>query len=151
MTTANETTHPADEGRLEPTIRPLSEADWRFVWQVLEGTKLDTPRIRANVESLLAMAEEFEALDLKNHALAREAYTWSKACENASTALHKLRTPHPRLRVEYWTGQWWEPLHGVKLDQTLEALEPAPQWTLDLTPNAAFSGHPQGDSDERNR
>lgn len=136
MAHEDEQLSPADEGPVERPVRPLSEADWRFVWQVLEGTKLDTPRIRANVEQLLAMAEEFEALDVKNHALAREAHTWSRACESASTTLHKLRTPHPRLRVEYWTGQWWEPLHGVKLDQTLEALEPAPQWTLDLGPNA---------------
>ena len=93
------------------------------------------PRIRANVEALREAAEACEELDARNHALTREAHAWSKACESASTALHKLRTPHPRLRVEYWTGKWWAPLSGVELDQTLEALEPAPQWAVDVRPN----------------
>jgi hypothetical protein len=46
--------------------------------------------------------------------------------------LGKLRSPHPRLRVEYWTGQWWEPLQGDALDATLATLEPAPKWSVAL-------------------
>lgn len=67
--------------------------------------------------------------------------SWNLEVEKAAAALaielaearhmlNKLRNPHPRLRVEYWTGRWWEPLQGAKLDETLDALEPAPQWTV---------------------
>ena len=52
----------------------------------------------------------------------------------ARHALNKIRNPHPRLRVEYWTGQWWEPLQGDALDATLAALEPAPKWSVTLGP-----------------
>lgn len=49
---------------------------------------------------------------------------------DARNLLCKLRSPHPRLRVEYWTGQWWVPLQGNALDATLAALEPAPKWSV---------------------
>lgn len=38
----------------------------------------------------------------------------------------KVRRWHPRLEVRYWTGQWWEPLSGEKLDAALDGLEQAP-------------------------
>lgn len=44
----------------------------------------------------------------------------------AASRMAKLRHPHPRLRVEWWTGQWWEPLWGSKLDEALDALVPIP-------------------------
>ena len=52
--------------------------------------------------------------------------------EEARHALNKIRNPHPRLRVEYWTGQWWEPLQGDALDAILATLEPAPKWEVRL-------------------
>ena len=42
----------------------------------------------------------------ENVRLRREAHTWSKACEAATTKLDKLSTPHPRLEVRYWTGEY---------------------------------------------
>jgi hypothetical protein len=45
----------------DQSAKPLSAADWRFVLQVMEGTKLDMPRIRADLERLLALAAEKEA------------------------------------------------------------------------------------------
>ena len=38
----------------------------------------------------------------------------------------KLRCWHQRLEVRYWTGQWWEPLTGEKLDAAIDGLEQAP-------------------------
>lgn len=42
----------------------------------------------------------------------------------------KLRRWHPRLEVRYWTGQWWEPLTGEKLDAAIDGLEQAPNHSL---------------------
>lgn len=52
----------------------------------------------------------------------------------------KLRRWHPRLEVRYWTGQWWEPLTGEKLDAALDGLEQAPN--MELTGSAASSPIP---------
>lgn len=62
----------------------------------------------------------------ENVRLRREAHTWSKACEAATTKLHKLSTPHPRLEVRYWTGEYWEPLHGALFYAALDALFTVP-------------------------
>lgn len=78
---------------------------------------------------------QIEYLDRENHRLAREAWTWSKACEAATRKLHILSTHHPRLEVRYWTGSYWEPMYGVALDRLLETLAPAPPAaTGDSTP-----------------
>ena len=58
--------------------------------------------------------------------LRREAYAWSKACEAATTKLYKLSTLHPRLEVRYWTGEFWEPLHGARFHEVLDSLNPTP-------------------------
>ena len=42
------------------------------------------------------------------------------------TKLHKLRTLHPRLEVRYWTGEFWEPLHGARFHEVLDSLNPTP-------------------------
>lgn len=57
--------------------------------------------------------------------LRREAHTWSKACEAATTKLHKL-SMHPRIEVRYWDGDRWEPLCGLQFDAALDALDPTP-------------------------
>lgn len=46
----------------------------------------------------------------------------------------KIRRWHPRLEVRYWTGQWWEPLTGEKLDAALDGLEQAPNATGEARP-----------------
>jgi len=73
------------------------------------------------VEKAACFERDSEIEDLKAQvkALGREAHTWSKACENASTVLHILRTPSPKLRVEFWNGEGWIPLRGIKLDQVI--------------------------------
>ena len=71
----------------------------------------------------------------ENVRLRREAHTWSKACEVATTRLHKL-SMHPRIELRYWTGDRWEPMYGPHLDAVLDELEPAPQYEVPLTPNA---------------
>lgn len=81
---------------------------------------------------------QIELLDAQNHALReqvkslqREAATWNAALTSVAARMDKLRRGHPRLEVRYWTGQWWEPLTGVKLDECLDALRP-----IDTTPPA---------------
>lgn len=89
---------------------------------------------RAAVEADRADArDQVERLDAENHALRqqvaallREAHMWSKSCEAESQLVHKLSMYHPRLRVEYWTGQWWEPLQGQKLREVVGGLDAIP-------------------------
>lgn len=74
-------------------------------------------------------AGQIEHLDAENHALReqvkalrREASTWNAALTSLAARMEILRQGHPRLEVRYWTGQWWEPLHGVRLDECLNAI-----------------------------
>lgn len=45
-----------------------------------------------------------------------------------------LRRWHPRLEIRYWTGQWWEPLYGEKLDKCIDDLEKVSQQTMHQVP-----------------
>jgi hypothetical protein len=48
-----EQSSPAVLGPVESSVRPLSADDWKFVFDVMTGTKLDVPRIRADVARLI--------------------------------------------------------------------------------------------------
>jgi len=78
-------------------------------------------RLRTEIDTRLAT--DFGAEVAR---LTREAHTWSKACEAATTKLHKLRTLHPRLEVRYWTGEFWEMLYGTRFDAVIDSLDPTP-------------------------
>lgn len=34
----------------------------------------------------------------------------------------RMRHPHPRLEVRYWTGEYWEPLYGEGCDDRIDAI-----------------------------
>jgi hypothetical protein len=87
------------------------------------------PLMASKGQRALALYATVPAVQLE---LERTAAALALELAEARHALEKLRTPHPRLRVEYWTGQWWEPLQGEALDATLAALEPAPKWSVAL-------------------
>ena len=149
MTMANETTHPADEGRRTDNCG-LPRRDWRLCGRAGRH-EAGHARIRAN-GSLLAMARKnLEALDLKKTPGARGAYMGARPARTPSTALHKLRTPHPEAARRIPGRASGGAAARREVDQTLEALEPAPQDAgLDaLTPRSAAIR--KGDSDERNR
>ena len=38
--------------------QPLTQDDWKFIFDVLEGTKLDVPRIRSEVVRLMLLTQE---------------------------------------------------------------------------------------------
>ncbi len=87
------------------------------------------PSLASKGQRALALYATVPAAQLE---LERTAAALALELAEARHALEKLRNPHPRLRVEYWTGQWWEPLQGEALDATLAALEPAPKWSVAL-------------------
>ena len=87
------------------------------------------PLMAAKGQRALPLYATVPAVQLE---LERTASALAVELAEARHALDKLRNPHPRLRVEYWTGQWWEPLQGDALDVTLAALEPAPKWEVRL-------------------
>jgi hypothetical protein len=39
-----------------------------------------------------------------------------------ASRMQTLRQGHPRLELRYWTGQWWEPLYGEKVNEFLDIL-----------------------------
>lgn len=44
---------------------------------------------------------------------------------------------HPRLQTSYWTGQWWEPIYGEKMDACVDSLDEVPQPTPHAVQSAA--------------
>jgi hypothetical protein len=44
----------------------------------------------------------------------------------------KFRLWHPRLQTSYWTGKWWEPIYGEKMDACVDNLTEHPQPTPHL-------------------
>ncbi len=73
------------------------------------------------------LSVENHALRERNKALLREATTWNAALTSVCAQMELLRKGHPRLEVRYWTGAFWDPLYGVRLDECLAALLAAPK------------------------
>ena len=66
--------------------QPLTEEDWKFIFSVLDGTKLDVPRIRYEVRRLHDDLEESDAIrDRCAHLLAETAV----ALKGPEKALHR--------------------------------------------------------------
>jgi hypothetical protein len=107
--------------------QPLTQADWSFIFDVLEGTKLDVPRIRSEVARLHreAAQSELERLRADNAALRREAHTWWSAYAAANKEIEQWRRAVQRC-VSAWTvvrGGVWDP-NGL-MDEHIDALRKA--------------------------
>lgn len=49
--------------------------------------------------------------------------------EKDSARYRRFRRWHSRLQTSYWTGQWWEPIYGEKMDTCVDGLDEVPQPT----------------------
>jgi hypothetical protein len=88
--------------------RPLSQDDWSFVFAVIDGTKLDVPRIRAEVERLAASEARAERLDAMLQHRADEAAEMERMLraefDKASAQMRTLHILLARYRDETPAG-----------------------------------------------
>jgi hypothetical protein len=73
-TPSTDDSRPAVGGPVERMVRPLADDDWKFIFSVLEGTKLDTPRIRECVARLQVGHDRYEVARRMNPAQWRDAW-----------------------------------------------------------------------------
>jgi hypothetical protein len=52
-----------------------------------------------------------------------------ETAEKDSARYRRFRRWHPRLQTSYWTGKWWEPIYGEKMDVCVDWLDEVPQPT----------------------
>lgn len=62
-----------------------------------------------------------------------------------SVRYQRFRRWHPRLQTSYWTGQWWEPIYGEKMDACVDSLDEVPQPTSHADQKAAAQPASGGD------
>ncbi|PXW28216.1 hypothetical protein [Paraburkholderia caballeronis] len=73
-----------------------------------------------------------EAFGDTRAAVAQAGATGAHDAQDAAR-YRRFRRWHPRLQTSYWTGQWWEPIYGEKMDACVDSLDEV----LQPTPHAA--------------